>query len=144
MKKPFVITGLAVSALVLLLVGFDLVGTIIWEGSAPLQLQLKSQSGRKLEKLSVDSLRSWQWADAFRNDPNNLDISLKPVEDFDGARGTADVRSSGASSGLGRELSYVRDPVLVLEVVYADGEKRLELAEVPERGQPQVIEVTVP
>jgi hypothetical protein len=33
---------------------------------------------------------------------------------------------------------------MVLEVANADGEKRLELAEVRERGAPQVIAVTIP
>jgi hypothetical protein len=144
MKKPFVITGLAVSALVLLLVGFDLVGTIIWEGSAPLQLQPKPQSGRKIEKVSFDSLMARQWADDFRKNPDSFDLRLRPVGDFDGTHGKVDVRCGGTRSGLGRNLNYGRDELLVLEVLYADGEKRLELAEVPKRGQPQVIEVTVP
>ena len=41
---------------------------------------MKSQSGRKVKKLSFGSLRSREWADDFRRDPGHLESSLTPVE----------------------------------------------------------------
>jgi hypothetical protein len=141
MKKPFTITCLAVTALVLLLIGFGTGSRFEWVGCAILEVRLQSRTGRKVDKVSFDSMMFRQWTDDFRKDGDPL--SLRPLEDFDGAHGTLCVRSSGTSSG-GRELRYVRDELVVLEIIYADGDKRLEVAEVPERGQPQVVEITIP
>ena len=71
-------------------------------------------------------------------------MSFVPVKDFDGTRGTVFIRTSQVYTGLSHDCGSQRAELVVLEVVYADGEKRLELAEVPERGQPQVISVTIP
>lgn len=139
MKKLFVTT----CVLGLLLVGYDIGSRMMWEGSATFEVRLESLSGRRVQNVSFDSLPFRQWADDFRRNPDHFELLLKPVQDFDGAQGTVYVRSSGTSSGLGRELRYVRDELLVLEIIYADGEKRLELAEVPERRL-QVISVTIP
>jgi hypothetical protein len=136
----FIVFCMTGTLLLLLLIG----GRVLWQGQAALEVQVKSQKGRKIAKVSFDSLMTRQWADDFRKHPDEFELSLHPVEDFEGARGTVYVRTFGSGRAFIPDRRYVQDELLVLEVVYADGEKRLELAEVPERGQPQVIRLTIP
>ena len=115
-----------------------------WTAWTDFEVRLKSEHGRQVQKLSFDTLLEKGWADDFRKDPSSCNVAFTPVKDFDGTRGTVFIRTSQVYTGLWHDCGSQRAELVVLEVVYADGEKRLELAEVPERGQPQVISVTIP
>jgi hypothetical protein len=132
------ITLLAV--LILLATAYDYGQILIWDGGYHVRVKVEQQSARRVGRMSAVVLFRQGWEEA-EGDPSRIDVGWKAVptsEPFEVL-----VNSSGRISGFGRELGYVRQEVLVLKVEYADGQRTVVAADVPDSGNPELV-VRVP
>jgi hypothetical protein len=124
--------ALLVAAALLTALGlvYDQTQAIGWIGGYPVEVRIERTGGRPVRAASAALLfrQEWDWA---RSDPARIDSPWKPVPVGDGDLFTVEVKHFGKDSGLGRQLSYGREEVLVLKVDYADGEVQLVTADLP-------------
>jgi hypothetical protein len=134
---------LAAAVAVGAVVGYDCARTIRWGGGYQVQVRVERLSPRPVSSLSDVVLfrREWEYADG---DPGRIDSSWEMVQGAGAEPFLVWVKSGGADSGLGREVSYVRQEVLVLRVGYADGGSGLVVAELPDGRGDRAVSVRVP
>jgi hypothetical protein len=134
---------LAGAFLAALAVAFDRTQAVGWIGAYPVEVRIERTGGRPLRAASAVLLSRYEW-DWAGGDPDRIEGPWKPVVVGDGDLFTVEVKHFGKDSGLGRQLSYVRQEVLVLKVDYADGETRLVAADLPGYREPRRLVVEVP
>jgi hypothetical protein len=122
---------------------FDRMQTIRWQGSYPVRATVERTGIRLIKTAAVVVLFRWSWV-AAEGDPERIECGWKRVDVADGSAFTVEVLCGGTSSGLGRDISYVRQEVLVLKVDYADGERQLVIADVPESRSSRELVLRVP
>jgi hypothetical protein len=122
---------LTLASLSFVLVVYDRGTEVRWLGSFPLEVHLMSKRDRRLTKVSFDTLASRNWAEEVRNGPPWPEFDPRPVQSFADGRFTVSVRTIGTDSGLGRQLTYAQEELLLLWLDFADGERRFEVVEIP-------------
>jgi hypothetical protein len=125
------------------LAAYDFVGGILWQGRYEVTVTVQRSGTCATASAEAAALfRSW-W-EAAGHDPSRIEASWQPVTIRDGDSFTIEVRSGGALSGWGRTLSYVREEVLLVKVVYADGDRRVIVADLPNSQEHRALVLQVP
>jgi hypothetical protein len=120
------------------LVAFDFVKVTIWDGGYDVTVTVQRSGTRAVASAEATALfRSW-W-NAAEHDPSRIEAPCQSVALRDGDSFTIAVRSSGRVSAWGRTLSYVREDVLVVKVAYADGDRRIIVADLPDHEHPAMV-----
>jgi hypothetical protein len=119
-------------AIVAALFAYDLLGTVIWDGAFPLEIELANRGEQQIIRVSADVLMQREWATIVQTNPERIELNLKPVSWAEENPFTVRVPCSGTRSGLGRERSYMQFQLLVLRVEYADGTSEFATADIPD------------
>ncbi len=105
----------------------------------------------KVERLSDRAVSAALCVVLFRNEWELVDGNIESIDErwqqvsvSDGDSFEVLVRSGGHDSGFGREISYIREEILILRVEYADGGREVIVAELPESRSSREMIVKVP
>jgi hypothetical protein len=139
-KVTWLTTAFLLAALALI---FDSVQSVRWQGSYSVRVTIERAGNSQVESAAAVALfrTSWELAEG---DPERIESGWKAVTVADGDCFTVKILTGGKSSGMGREISYVRQEVLVLRVNYRDGESRVVAAEIPESNSSREVTLLVP
>jgi hypothetical protein len=132
-----------VVTLAVLAVAYDRAQVIDWVGGYPVQVRVERSSPRPVSGLSAAVLFRREW-ELTEGDPARIDSGWQTVAGAGSAPFTVPVKCGGKDSGLGRQIRYVRQEVLVLQVSYADGGSGLVVAELPDSHSSRELSVRVP
>jgi hypothetical protein len=132
-----------VVTLTVLAVAFDRAEVIDWIGGYPVQVRVERSSPRPVSGLAAAVLFRREW-ELTEGDPARIDFPWQVVSGAGREPFTVQVQCGGKNSGLGRQISYVRQEVLVLKVSYADGGSGLVVAELPGSRSSRELSVQVP
>jgi hypothetical protein len=114
---------LGVAVLAVLAYMWDQGSEVRWDGDYPVQVTVKRASVRPVSATGVVVLFRGEWT-AAEGDDARLDATWEPIEVTNGSSFEVRVKCGGKDSALGRQLTYVRQEVLVVKVDYADGGKQ--------------------
>jgi hypothetical protein len=133
-----VVVALAVGGLL----AVDYVGRYFEQGSFPVEVHIESKANHKIIRVSFGALVTNRSAEEVQK--SNLDnLDLESVTDFDGKRGTVRVRYDACCSGLGRELDYGQEGLLILRFEFADGGKQCRVVEIPDGRRSRSVSVEI-
>jgi hypothetical protein len=133
-----VLVPLAVVAVI-----YDYSQEIRWVGGYRVQVRLERLSDRPVKTVSVVLMFPNEWR-TIQGDLALSDQTWEAVDLTGGDIFEVDVRSGGRISGLGREISSVREEILVVRVEYEGGGTETVIANIPDYGSDRRVVVRVP
>ena len=134
---------LGVVALAVLAVAYDRTRVVAWIGDYPVQVRVERSSQRPVRQMSAATLFRLEWERAA-GDASRIEADWQAVAGAGGVPFTVQVKHGGDNSGLGRQLNYAREGLLVLKVDYTDGGSELVVAELPDSRSSGDLSVKVP
>jgi hypothetical protein len=133
---------LAVGALTLLALAYDWAREVRWSGGYPVHVKIERSGPRPVSSVSAAVLFRGEW-ELAKGDVSRIDSGWQAVP-ASGKPFTVQVKCGGKDSGLGRQISYVRQEVMVLRVAHADGGEELVVAELPDSRSSRELVVRIP
>jgi hypothetical protein len=137
---PLLFAGIVLAVIV---VAYDRTQVSGWLDSYSVRVTTQRTSPRPVASASVAVLLRVEWTGAA-GDLAAINPLWRPITVADGAHFDVDVKCGGNHSGLGRQIRYVRQDVLLLKIDYADGDSRLITADIPESQSSREMVVQVP
>jgi hypothetical protein len=113
------------------LVAYDFLLVMTWVGGYNVVVAVQRTGSRPIASAEAAAMFR-EWWEAAGHDPSRIAARWHVVTLQEGGSFTLWVRSSGAVSGWGRQLSYAREEVLVVKVAYANGHTGVATADLPD------------